>query len=120
MIKTYICLLFLFFSIVAFSQQDDQVLIDSIESTSPANLDSLYYNFFIKYRVKNPELAEKYALLSYDYAKPSNDHNYLIKSLNALGYLSKQGQNIEKAVEYFEESYKIGNKLEDYFYPLFH
>ena len=66
MAKTYICLLFLFFSFVAIGQQDDQVLIDSIESTSPANLDSLYYNLFIKYRVKNPDLAEKYALLSYN------------------------------------------------------
>ena len=111
MVKTYICLLFLFFSIVAYSQQSDQVLIDSIESTSPENLDSLYYNLFVKYRLKNPSLAEEYALLSYDYARPSNDHNYLIRSLNALGYLSKQKQNVQKAVEYYTEAINIASEF---------
>jgi tetratricopeptide (TPR) repeat protein len=111
MIKSYICLLFLCFSIVTYGQQDDQVLIDSIKSASPENLDSLYYNLFVKYRVKNPSLAEEYASLSYDYAKPSHDHNYLIRSLNALGYLSKQKQNVEKAIEYYTEAIKIASEF---------
>ncbi len=110
MVKTYICLFSIVFTLSAASQPDDQILIDSIESDSPENLDSLYYNLFIKNRVKNPSLAEDYALLSYEYAKPSNDHNYMIRSLNALGYLSKQKQNIEKATEYYTEAIKIASE----------
>jgi signal transduction histidine kinase/Flp pilus assembly protein TadD len=115
MVKTYICLFSIVFTLSAASQPDDQILIDSIESNSPENLDSLYYNLFIKNRVKNPSLAEDYALLSYEYAKPSNDHNYMIRSLNALGYLSKQKQNIEKAAEYYTEAIKIAsaNNIEE-------
>jgi len=111
MVKTYICLFFILFTLSATGQPDDQILIDSIESTSPENLDSLYYNLFIEYRVKNTSLAKEYALLSYDYAKSSNDHNYLIRSLNALGYLNKQNQNIEKAVEYYTEAINIASEF---------
>jgi len=110
MVKTYICLFSIVFTLSAASQPDDQILIDSIESNSPENLDSLYYNLFIENRVKNPSLAEDYALLSYEYAKPSIDHNYMIRSLNALGYLSKQKQNIEKATEYYTEAIKIASE----------
>jgi len=111
MVKTYICLLFLFFALEATGQQDDQILIDSIKSTNPENLDSLYYNLFVENRVKNPSLAEEYAILSYNYARPSNDHNYLIRSLNALGYLNKQKQNIEKATEYYTEAIEIASEF---------
>jgi len=92
---------------MVYGQEEDLHIIDSIKTLSPENLDSLYYNLFVKYRVSDPDLAEEYALLSYQLAKSSNDYNYSIRSLNALGYASKMKQNIEKAVEYYTEAIEI-------------
>jgi signal transduction histidine kinase len=82
-------------------------MIDSVKSIAPQNLDSLYYNFFVKYRINDPELAEEYALLSYQFSKSSNDYNYWIRSLNALGYVNKNKQNLKKAIEYYTEAIMI-------------
>ena len=81
----------LFFVVLAYGQQEDSRIIDSIKTASPENLDSLYYNLFVKYRVNDPDLSEEYALLSYELSKSSNDYNYWMRSLNALG-LCKQKQ----------------------------
>ena len=107
MVKSYICIFFLFLSFFAFSQEEDLSMIDSIRAANPQNLDSLYYNFFVKYRVSDPDLAEEYAILSYELAKSSNDYNYWVRSLNALGYVNKNKQNIKKAIEYYREAISI-------------
>ena len=104
------CLILMFFSLIVHGQQRDEDLIDSIRSSHPENLDSLYYNLFVKYRIENPALAEEYALLSYENAKPTDDQNYLIRSLNALGYLNKQKQNLEKSIEYYMEAIDVAGK----------
>jgi len=109
MFKSYIGIFILFFAFTAFSQQDDIRLIDSIGISSPENLDSLYYSFFKKYRVENTVLAEEYALLSYQLSKSSKDYNYWIRSLNALGYVNKGNNNIEKAIEYYMEAIEVAN-----------
>ena len=102
--KSYICIFFLFLSFFAYGQEEDLSLIDSIRANSSQNLDSLYYNFFVKYRVSDPDLAEEYALLSYELAKSSNDYNYWVRSLNALGYVNKNKQNIKKSIENYTEA----------------
>lgn len=107
MVKSYIGIFILFITCSAYSQQDDVQLINSVRASNPENLDSLYYNFFVEYRVNNPARAEEYALLSYQFAKSSNDYRYLIKSLNALGYVTRKAQNIEKAIEYYTEAINI-------------
>jgi signal transduction histidine kinase len=105
--KSYICSFLLFLSFFSYGQDEDLSLIDSIRSASPQNLDSLYYNLFVKYRVNDPDLAEEYAILSYQLAKSSNDYNYWVRSLNALGYVNKNNQNIQKAIEYYTEAIEI-------------
>jgi signal transduction histidine kinase len=105
--NSLIGIFFLFITFTALGQQDEQLLIDSVKTINPENLDSLYYNLFVKYRLKSPPLAEEYAQLSYQYAQSSNDHKYLIRSLNALGYAYKNKQNFERAIEYYNEAIEI-------------
>ena len=105
--KSYIGVFCLFFVVLAYGQQEDSRIIDSIKTASPENLDSLYYNLFVKYRVNDPDLSEEYALLSYELSKSSNDYNYWMRSLNALGYVNKNKQNFKKAIEYYTEAIRI-------------
>lgn len=111
MLKSYISIFCIFFYFLAYGQDEDQHIIDSVRTSNPSNLDSLYYNLFVKYRINDPELAERYAQLSYQLSKSSNDHNYSIRSLNALGYVYKSKNNFEKAIEYYLEAIDIATNF---------
>lgn len=95
------------FANVAFSQEDQNTYNDLIQNSTPDQLDSLHYTFFIENRLKNTFLAEEHALLSYENALKTNDPNYLVRSLNALGFISRKKQNIEKAIDYYIEAINI-------------
>lgn len=110
MAKYYICAFLLFISINGLSQKSDQYLIDSIGRTNPGNMDSLYYNLFVSYRLEDPNLAEEYAVLAYQTSISSGDNNYLIRALNALGYLQKNKSNFEEAIQSYTEAIDIGER----------
>ncbi|MBS0000944.1 MAG: tetratricopeptide repeat-containing sensor histidine kinase [Cyclobacteriaceae bacterium] len=108
--RGYTCIFFLFSALFSYGQEINKHLIDSLEQHNPDGLDSLYYNFFVKYMQDDPDKAASYAMDSYRLAKKSNDVPYIIKSGNALGYFSNINSNYTEAERYFTEAIDLSIK----------
>ncbi len=95
------CAFFVSFQFFAVGQNLNQDLIDSIRDNNSEQLDSLYYRLFLKYRTDDPEQAEIYASLSYEYAEQNDNKEQFVKSGNALGYIKNENNNYAEAEKYY-------------------
>jgi len=100
----YTCAFLVSFQFFSYAQSSDTDIIDSIRHYNPEQLDSLYYRLFLKYRTENLELAENYALLSFEKADQINHEEQYVKSGNALGYIYTETQNYSQAEKYYSEA----------------
>jgi signal transduction histidine kinase len=90
-------------SIPSYPQVSEDSILYLIKNSDGAIKDSLYYELYVKFMYDNIDKAKQYAEKVRTLALQQNNDMYYIKSLHALGFLSRREADYETAFKYYAE-----------------